>query len=103
MCADDMAKWAKKYSKAYANPKGPWQKEPDAMGIKTCLRKLLGKYGVMSIEFAQAMSSEDDDMADDQRFNLSAGINANTGEIIDIDPVVDQSAETGPEQRGPGF
>ena len=48
----------KKYSKAFGN--GPWQTDFDAMACKTVLRQLLSKYGVMSVEFANAMAQDQD-------------------------------------------
>ena len=106
MAAEDMATYAKRYSKSYNKASSTWQTQTDAMGIKTMLRRLLGKYGVMSIEFANSMAYDDDEISDDSRFSSAAGINANTGEIIDIDPVdIPPAGDMGgkQEQCGPGF
>lgn len=53
---------AKKYSKAYGQPYGPWKVEFDAMAIKTVLRNLLGHYGYLSTDMVGAIA--DDTTAD---------------------------------------
>lgn len=50
---------AKKYSKAYND--GPWQSNFDAMALKTVVRQLISKYGIMSIEFADAIAHDNAD------------------------------------------
>jgi len=56
---------AAKYSKSYNFSSSPWKTEFDAMAIKTVLGNLLKKYGVMSIEMANAVSSDSEaDTAD---------------------------------------
>ena len=50
---------AKRYSKAYNS--GPWQTNFDAMAMKTVVRQLISKYGIMSIEFANAIVQDNAD------------------------------------------
>ena len=45
---------AKKYSKSYSSKNSPWVTDFDSMALKTCLRLLLSKYGIMSVEMQQA-------------------------------------------------
>lgn len=97
MSADDMAKYAKKYSKSFNSASSPWKTEPDSMGTKTMLRKLLGKYGIMSVEFASAMASDNDELTADGRLDEALANEANQGNIIDIDPVAPG------ESAGPKF
>lgn len=54
---DDMEKHAKKYSKAYSRDSSPWQTEFDQMAIKTMLRRLLSKYGLMTVDMADGMQA----------------------------------------------
>lgn len=56
MSYDEMVAHAKKYSKAYG--RGPWQSDFDAMALKTCLRLLLSKYGIMSVDMERAVITE---------------------------------------------
>lgn len=50
---------AKKYSKSFNSSSSPWKSNFDAMAIKTVLRNLLSKYGVMSVEMANALQAEE--------------------------------------------
>lgn len=90
MSKEDMEKYGKKYSKAYSKDFSPWQKEFDGMGIKTMLRRLIGKYGVMSIEMADGMAKDGDTAMETDYLE-----NANQ-EIIEINPATGEI--TGPQQ-----
>lgn len=50
---------AKKFSKSFNSANSVWKSNFDAMAIKTVLRNLLSKYGVMSIEMANALQAEE--------------------------------------------
>lgn len=50
---------AKKFSKSYNSQNSVWKSNFDAMAIKTVLRNLLSKYGVMNVEMANAMQAEE--------------------------------------------
>ena len=52
---------AQRYSKAWKD--GPWRSNFDAMALKTVVRNLISKYGVMSVEFANAVASDNGDDA----------------------------------------
>ena len=95
MSADDMLRYAKKYSKSYNAPNSPWKTETDAMGVKTMLRKLLGKYGIMSVEFASAMASDNDELSHEGRLEEDLSNLGNAGPIIDIEPTT--KAAAGPD------
>lgn len=58
MDVEEAADWGKKYSKSFA--KGPWTTEFDAQAQKTCLRRLLSKYGVLSTEMQKLEKTEED-------------------------------------------
>lgn len=49
---------AKRFSKAWRQSNSPWHTDFDAMALKTVLKALIAKYGVMSVEFAQAVSKD---------------------------------------------
>ena len=47
---------AKRYSKSYSKSSSAWQTNFDEMALKTMLRNLLSKYGVMSVEMVNALT-----------------------------------------------
>ena len=52
---------AQRYSKSWQNENSPWHTNYDAMALKTVLRNLISKYGIMSIEFAGVVARDFDD------------------------------------------
>lgn len=67
MSYDEVVAWAKRYSKSYSNQSSAWASNFDEMAIKTCLRRLISKWGIMSVQMVQAFESEDvNDLADQQ-------------------------------------
>jgi recombination protein RecT len=61
MTVEEVTKHAQQYSKSYSSKNSVWATDFDAMALKTCLRLLLSKYGVMSVEMQRAYI---DDSAD---------------------------------------
>ena len=51
---------AKKYSQSFGSSYSPWKKQFDQMAIKTVLRNLLSKYGIMSVDMVSALQAVDD-------------------------------------------
>lgn len=97
MSRDEVEAWKKRYSKTQSDAT-PWAKEFDKMAMKTCLRRLISGYGVMSTQMQQAVQY---DAAGEQsrnaveRITKEAAENANqtvididqsTGEVIDVQP-----------------
>lgn len=111
MSVDEVAAFAKKFSKGLGrnvtaeslaqkagqptttNATG-WEGNFDAMAIKTCLRKLLSKYGYLSIEMQSAMSRdiEADDAATAREEAVSQRANSKP---IDVEEAEYVDAETG--------
>ena len=79
MSVDEVNAHAKRYSKSYGRDTSPWKTHFDAMALKTVLRALISKYGIMSIQMLGAM--KDDNDADDLSLRLTA--DQDTGEIFD--------------------
>lgn len=65
---------AKRYSKSYGKPGTPWQDHFDAMALKTVLKQLISRYGIMSIEFAQVIADD----SYDERIEAEVAENANS-------------------------
>lgn len=55
MTVDQVTKHAKKYSKSFSNSKSQWQLNFDAMALKTVIKLLLSKYGVLSVDMQKAL------------------------------------------------
>lgn len=58
---EEVAAHAKRFSKSYEGKSSPWQTDFDAMAIKTVLKALLSKYGMLSIDMIRAMGDDDYD------------------------------------------
>lgn len=64
MTVDEVIKHAQRYSKSYGNKNSVWATDFDSMALKTCLRLLLSKYGVMSVEMQQAYIQDSVDVVE---------------------------------------
>ena len=53
MTKEEALAHGKRYSKSFSN--GVWATNPDAMGLKTVLKQLLSKFGILSIEMQRAI------------------------------------------------
>lgn len=78
MTVDEVTKHAQQYSKSYSSKNSVWATDFDAMALKTCLRLLLSKYGVMSVEMQRAYIEDSSDIV-----QLADGAIEGTGEIFE--------------------
>ena len=62
MTVEEVIKHAQQYSKSYGNKNSIWATDFDAMALKTCLRLLLSKYGIMSVEMQRAYIEDSSDI-----------------------------------------
>lgn len=98
---DKVLAHAKRYSKSFSKNSSAWQSNFDEMALKTMLRHLLSKYGVMSVEMISAFTSDRDERTPEAQVQDEITDNAN-GEIIDVEGVVrDEPQATGTD--GPDF
>jgi len=100
----DAEKHAKRFSASYNSANSPWKTDFDAMAIKTCLRKLLGKYGIMSVEMQQAFTvdTERDEFMDDSQ-GIVVSLDDDKTTDIDDQTVNDASNDDISPAEGPGF
>lgn len=63
MTKEEALAHGKRYSKTFGN--GVWQTDPDAMCLKTVLKLLLSKYGILSIEMQRAIRFDQGVVKDD--------------------------------------
>ncbi len=102
---------AKRYSKSYNSSNSAWKTNFEEMALKTLLRHLLSKYGVMSVDMVNAFTSDADERTVEARVADEISENANN-EVIDIESEPEPVPEPEPEQddqpemgrqEGPGF
>lgn len=97
MTVEEVTRHAQQYSKSYGSKNSVWATDFDAMALKTCLRLLLSKYGVMSVEMQRAYIEDSSDIV-----QLADGAIEGTGEIfegevIEVTESKEEVAEETPE------
>lgn len=99
---EKMQAHATKYSQGYRAKKGYtfWEKDFDSMAIKTMLRQIISKWGVMSIEFQKALEADmgvvKEDGSVDYVDNYEDTFNADIDDVpfnVDEDGVVEEVSE----------
>lgn len=106
MTKDEIIKHAKRYSKSFNYNSSAWQTNFDEMALKTTIRLLLSKYGILSVDMISALTS---DSNDDKETAVANEIEDNANkEVIDVEYEVadDESEKQESEQttmEGPGF
>ena len=110
---DQITEHARRFSMSFNSAKSdysPWKTDFDAMAIKTVLKALLGKYGIMNIDLAQAFESDiNGDFAGNVQQEIDASANAQALDFAPMtDPekaeIIEAEAEAGStEAAGPGY
>jgi len=100
MSKERVTKHAQKYSKSYAQDFSPWKTEFDAMATKTVLRGLLGHWGLLSIEMANALDT-DGDVEDKVEKEIQASANTKPMQFENVQEAEMSMSENG--VGGPGF
>lgn len=108
MSKEEVAAWAKRYSKSYGNSSSAWATNFDEMALKTCLRRLISKWGIMSVEMVSAIESEGvADLADQQIMGGGAApdtsaeteVHSDTITLDDTDYSVSEDGELVEQQK----
>ena len=93
---DQVLEHAKRFSKSFNSDYSPWKTDFDAMALKTVLRNLITKWGIMSVEMVQAV---DRDIEADAQREIDEYANS---EVLDIDDgIVDAEFEEVPAKEQP--
>lgn len=92
MTVEEVMKHAQQFSKSYGNRNSAWATDFDAMALKTCLRLLLSKYGVMSVEMQQAYIEDSADTVEFADQAIEEG-EEDAIDITDADVSVENEAE----------
>lgn len=97
MSKEDAEAWRDKYSPSFKSGAGygPWKTEFDKMALKTCLRRLISTYGIMTVAMADAMSKDTSEPRPQQRAEKNVAANANST-VIDIDAETGEVKEAAP-------
>ena len=104
-----MEQHALKYSQGYRAKKGYtfWEKDFDAMGVKTMLRQLISKWGVMSLEMQKAYEADGGvvnqdgtvDYVDNPEYDAPV-FEAPAAEVVE-EPPVQKAAPAKPQRKQP--
>lgn len=89
MSNEDINAWKNKYSPSAKSNFSPWNTEFDKMAMKTCLRRLLSTFGVMSPEMQKAVFEDREPVSD--RVAKDVNANANTIVIDGTTNVIDEA------------
>lgn len=115
MTVDEVTQWRKRYSKTKSDST-PWGTEFDKMAMKTCLRRLISGYGIMTAQMQTAMQYDaegEQKRSAEKRAEAEISAHANrtvididsaTGEVLDTTPEPEQESASGQETiPAPGF
>lgn len=101
MTKEEMLRHAQTFSKSFSRSSSVWKTNFDAMGLKTVIRRLISKYGIMSIEMqgaglATALSAdkEYDHLAEQNVTPLEEAAEAQT---IDAEEAAPEETSAPPE------
>ena len=89
---DDMEKHAKKFSQTYKKGYGLWSTDFHSMAIKTVIKTLLSKYGILSISMQSAILNDGGVIKQADMGELEANFE---GDTIDVEGVGSVDKETG--------
>ena len=87
MSKEEVLAHGKKYSKAFNS--GPWKDNTEAMCLKTVMKQLLKKYGILSIEMQRAIKFDQGVVKDD----LTMIESIDDIDAVDVEYVDNQSAQ----------
>ena len=96
MSVDEVTKHAQQYSKSYSSKNSVWATDFDAMALKTCLRLLLSKYGVMSVEMQRAYIDDSADtvaLADERIADDTFDGEVIEAEAVEVTDMPEEAAE----------
>ncbi len=88
MSVEEVTKHAQQYSKSYSSKNSVWATDFDAMALKTCLRLLLSKYGVMSVEMQRAYIEDSSDIVQLADEAIKAD-----GDVFEVEVMTEETTE----------
>lgn len=94
MSVEEIEKHAKRYSKSYDSKNSRWKEDFHAMALKTVIKRLLSKYGILSIEMQTSLLADQAVVKQDEEGNV-------TYEYPD-NPTIDTEGHVVPEDETTG-
>lgn len=87
MTKEDVEAWRDKYSPSAKTQFSPWKTEFDSMALKTCLKRAISRFGIMSPEIQMVLESENEDVPQAKaEINATINMQANKGDVIEVKP-----------------
>lgn len=71
MSVEEIEKHAKRYSKNYDNKNSLWKQDFHTMALKTVIKRLLSKYGILSIEMQTSLLADQAVVKQDEKGNIN--------------------------------
>ncbi|WP_422444312.1 recombinase RecT [Thermoanaerobacterium sp. DL9XJH110] len=102
MTREEIIAHAKRYSRSYGTAGSAWNSNFDEMALKTVVRQLLSKYGILSTDMVTALTSTREEEDIEAEVEREVAANANQ-EVIDVQGEVHEVQTPPIEQDGPGF
>ena len=97
MTVDEVHAHAKRYAKSYGNPKSNWTTNFDSMGLKTVIRQLLSKWGLLSIKMQDAdmplVSADNGRLTDPEDMVVPPFEDIIEGEAVDVETPTEPETE----------
>lgn len=82
MTVDQIEAHARKFSKSFGNPNGPWKQFRDAMMTKTPLKLLISKFGPLSVEIQRGgIPVIENGLEKAMEFDQAVVVEAQTGDL----------------------
>jgi recombination protein RecT len=94
MTIEEVKAHGKKYSKSFDNANGRWKKDFDVMALKTVIKMLLSKWGILSIEMQTAVMADQAVVKKDGAYTYPDG----TGSDV-VDGEITEGEGTGDEAK----
>ncbi len=86
MSDEEIRAHAEKYSQSYGKNWSSWTKAFEAMAMKTVLKRLLSRYGIMSIDLKGAMSADENGEEKEPAFDIDVQFTEQEDNGDNLDP-----------------
>jgi len=88
MSTDELKVHGKKFSKTFDNANGTWQTNFNGMCSKTVIKRLISKYGPMSLEMQKSIEADQGVISDDGSIQYPDNANNAPDSIIEVNATI---------------